>query len=128
MLWVVALLTVGGMYLAVNAKVARAGRLVLSLEARRSELQRLTSELTAELAEITSPGRMLERATAMGFRPVRPDQIEYIPVEGYAPESAFVAPQPPASPGSGEPRLSPAYTETLGEWIQGLLRLQGGDR
>ncbi len=108
MLWVVALLLVGGMYLAVSAKVARAGRMVLALEDQRRELQRSNAELSARLAELTSPEILLGKADGMGFRPARPEEIEYLTVEGYVPEAPFVAPRPPAATSFGDPRLSPA--------------------
>ncbi len=113
----VALLMVGGMYLAVNAKVAEAGRRVLVLERRREELERTNAEMLTRLAQMTSPQRLLERASSMGFQPARPDEIEYLAVPGWTPRPDFAAPAPP---GSGRPPaagLSPAFTETWGEWL-----------
>lgn len=116
-LWLVVLLVLAGIYLAVNAKVARAGREVLVLESKREDLQRENAELTAVLAEFTAPERMMERAASMGFRRATSMDIDYLPVERYQPEQDFIAPRPPGSSGRGERMLSPAYTETLGEWI-----------
>jgi hypothetical protein len=126
MLWLVGLLIIGGMYLAVNAKVARAGREVLSLESRRGELQRTNAELSATYGELTAPDRMMERAVALGFRPAGPQDIEYVVVEGYAPQPAFAAPRPPATQDRGQRALSPAYTETLGQWMARWLGGGGG--
>jgi hypothetical protein len=117
MLPLIALLVVGGMYLAVSARQARIGRRVLDLERERANLVRKNAELTATLAELISPERMMERASSLGFRPASPDQIEYILVEGYSPRQPFVAPSPSASTNLGEGILSPAYTETLGAWL-----------
>lgn len=122
LLLVIALLGVGGMYLAVNAKVAEAGRRVLMLEARRQDLQQLHADLTSQLARLTAPEVMMARAIELGFRPARPDQVEYLVVEGYRPPDPFVAPRPPASGKAGVGRLSPAYTETLGEWMQRVVK------
>lgn len=118
MLPLIALLVVGGMYLAVSARGASAGREVLALEKERARLQRENAEMTSVLAELTSPERMLERALALGFRPARPDEIEYVRVEGAIEKRTFVAPNPPGSTESGKGSLSPAYTETLGDWLQ----------
>lgn len=113
----VVLLVVAGLYLAVNARLADAGRQVLVLEEQRELLQRANAELTAEYAELTNPRRMLERAESLGYKPADPDEIFYLQVEGYVPPPAFVAPRPPTSRLEGATRLSPAYTETLGEWM-----------
>jgi cell division protein FtsL len=118
MLPLIALLVVGGMYLAVSARGAKAGREVLALEKQRAQLQRENAEMTSVLAELTSPERMMERALALGFRPARPDEIEYVRVEGPIDKPTFVAPNPPGSMGTGAGQLSPAYTETLGDWLQ----------
>jgi hypothetical protein len=114
---VVTLLCVGGMYLAVSAKVADAGRQVLTLESRKQNLLQANKELTAQLAELTAPERMMARAIALGFHPASPDEIQYLQVPGYQAPPPFVAPRPPASTDSASPMLSPAYTETLGEWL-----------
>ena len=117
----IVLLIVGGLYLAVNARVARSGRDVLIWQSERAELQRQIAELTATLAELTTPERMLERALTLGFRPAELGDIEYIVVAGYVPPDPFVAPTPPNSTTEREGGLSPAYTETLGDWISRLV-------
>ncbi|MEW6568123.1 MAG: hypothetical protein AB1449_08155 [Chloroflexota bacterium] len=114
---VVGLLVVAGMYLAVSAKVAQAGRQVLLLEQRRTELERANAETLTRLAQMTSPQRLLERASSMGFQPARPDEIEYLPVPGWTPPQSFTAPSPPTSGLPSTTGLSPAFTETWGEWL-----------
>jgi len=117
MLPLIALLIVGGMYLAVNSRHARAGRQVLNLQMQEAELLRSNAEMGATLAELTSPEQMYQRALGLGFRPAYPAEIEYILVKDYTPPLPFIAPRPPASTNTGEGMLSPAYTETLGEWL-----------
>lgn len=117
LLLLLGLLAVGAMYLAVSAKLADAGRRVLVLEARRSELMRENALLTARLAEMTAPHVMLARALGLGFQPAGPRDIEYVSVEGYRPPDAFVAPRPPGTFWEVGIGLSPAFTETLGEWF-----------
>ncbi len=123
MLWMTALLIIGGMYLTVSSKVAQAGREVLTLESRRQELLQSNADMRAQLAELTTPERLLERAASLGFKPAGPDDIDYIEVDGYTPQPAFVAPRPLGSLEPGPTGLSPAYTETLGAWLS---RLVGG--
>jgi cell division protein FtsL len=117
MLPLIAILIVFGMYLAVNARHTRVGREVLVLEEQRENLQRKNAELTANLAVLTSPERMVERAQALGFRPAEPDEVLYVAVEGYFSPTPYTPPKPPAIPDSGVGALSPAYTETLGAWL-----------
>jgi len=124
-LLVVALIIAAGLYLAVNAKVANAGRALLTLEAQRDDLERENSELMTYFAQITSPDRLLERAVSMGFRPASPGEIDYFAVPGLQPDPEFMAPQPPFSQEGHRSGLSPAFTETLGEW---LARVIGGAR
>lgn len=114
-------LVISAIYLAVNAKVANAGRQVLSLERELAALERENAELVTRLAEETNPDRMMARALAMGFAPTAPDQVEYLVVEGYAGRPEFVAPLPSAAEPEEGGQLSPAYTETLGDWLSRLL-------
>jgi len=120
------LLLVGGLYLAVNARVADAGREVLQLQDQRAELQRQIAELTSTRAELTMPQRMLERALALGYEPADMADMVYVPVAGYSPPAEFVAPRPAASTTDRQAALSPAYTETLGEWVLRMVRPRGG--
>jgi len=121
MLGLVALLVVGALYLAVNARLARAGREVLRLEEARAELVRQAGEYTGRLADLTTAKRMLERASSLGFHPAHPKDLEFVVLDGYTPPTDFVAPRPFGSPPAARGTLSPAYTETLGEWLQRLL-------
>lgn len=117
MLLAIVILVVSGVYLAVNARLAKAGRDVLSLEKQRSELLRVTSELSADLATRTAPETMMARAATLGFHAAQPEDVLFLTVDGYMPPADFVAPRPPSSPDDVQAMLSPAYTETLGEWL-----------
>jgi len=125
LLWLLGLLLIAGMYLAVNAKVARSGREVLILEQERAELQRENAQLTTALAEQTSVERMVSRAVGLGFRPATPRDVQYILVPGLDPKPDFVAPLPPSSRTGAASGLLPAFRETLVEWI--VRWLESGD-
>ena len=112
-----ALLVIAGMYLAVSMKVARIGREVISLEAQRAELERSNNELAAKLAEETSPQLLWERAKALGYRPVDPQQVQYLEISGYRQEDSFTAPLPASAAEEGTAMISPAYTESLIDWF-----------
>ncbi len=123
---IVALLIVGGLYLAVNARVAELGREVLDLQIEKAELERQTAELRSRLAGLTMPDKMMERALELGFRPAEMGDIQYVLVEGYVDPDPFVAPEPPDSLVDRNGSLSPAYTETLGDWAARIVRSGGG--
>ena len=126
LLGLVALLVIAGMYLAVNARLAQAGRELLSLEERRADLMRETARLGATLADLTTPQRMLERAAALGFQPAHANDLEFVVIEGYAVPEGFRAPAPIGSPVMPSGGLSPAYTETLADWALRMVELLRG--
>lgn len=116
-LWIVGLFILGGVYLAVNAKVASAGRELLVLERRYESLVRINGELNSVYAGLVSPEVMMERAAYLGFRPALPNEVHYLTVDGFEIKNEFEAPRPLTS-GEERPRmLSPSFTETLGEWL-----------
>jgi len=112
-----AAVVVPGMYLAVSMKVARIGREIIQLESRQQELVRSNNDLAANLAAETSPAVLWMRAEALGFRPVKQQEVDYIVVAGYQLADAFTAPLPPSSAQEGEAVISPAYTESLIDWF-----------
>jgi hypothetical protein len=126
LLGLVGLLLLAGMYLAVNGRLADAGRELLTLEDRRAELVRTTTLLASHLADLTSPERLLERAASIGFHPAHAKDTEFIVIDGYVPPGDFRAPPPLGSPVQPSGGLSPAYTETLAEWmVRTVERLRG---
>ena len=116
-LWIVGVVVLGGVYLAVNSKVASAGRELLVLERRHELLVRTNGELNATYAGLISPEFMMERASYLGFRPALPTEIQYVQVEGYMVSEGFQAPLPLTSDEERQGMLSPSYTETLGDWF-----------
>ena len=118
----VSLLIVGGLYLAVNSRVARLGREVLDLQTTKAELERQTAEMHSQLAELTMPNKMMERALELGFQPAEAGDIKYLLVEGYQGPTPFVAPIPPDSVIERDGTLSPSYTETLGDWFARIIK------
>ncbi len=113
----IAILVVGGMYLAVNSRLAQTGQRVLVLQDQIADLQRRNAELTATFASLTTPDLMWERALELGFHPATAEEVEYIIIENYVPPETFIAPLPPSSGKTHHRGLSPAYTETLGDWL-----------
>jgi len=116
-LWIVGLVVLGGIYLAVNAKVADAGRELLVLQRQQESLVRINGELSASYAGMISPEVMMERAAYLGFRPALPNEVIFLNVDGFENNSEFEAPRPLSSDVARPGMLSPSYTETLGEWL-----------
>ena len=85
----------GGFYLTIASKAGAAGRDLQRFEARKTALTQENDELRAQLAELRSVTRLVERARALGFTPAQPDQVEYLRVSNY----------PQAAP-------TPAWTQT----------------
>lgn len=113
MLWLMILLVLGGLYLSVSAKTAQLGREVIvnTDEVRQKTLIR--NELSAQLAELTSPARMRVRAESKGYRDATFNDIAYAQLEIAALKKDFVAPAPDTYVKDRSQLISPAYTETL---------------
>ena len=83
----------GGFYLTVAARAGTAGRDLQFYEQRKSELIRSNDELRATLAGLRSVTRLADRARVLGFQPVAPEAVEYLPVKNY-PTTIAAAVQP----------------------------------
>lgn len=118
LLWLIILLILGGLYLAVNAKAARAGRNVLTLEADIENARREYAELTVILAELRAPERMAELAKAEGFRQATLLDVIFLPFDEAPEEALFRAPLPKSVPAKKGKAMSPAYSETLLDALQ----------
>jgi cell division protein FtsL len=110
----------GGLYLTVAARAGTAGRDLQFYEQSQDELIRSNDELRAQLAELRSVKRLVDRAHALGYDPVPPDAVEYLVVKNY-PTPAAATPQPPAAA---------AQPATLVDWLKvtlsALLSSAGG--
>jgi hypothetical protein len=116
LLAVVALAMIATLYLDVTAKAAIAGREIQDLNLAIRASHQASANLQTELASLTS-ARVLElRALELGFRPMVPNEAEYLIVPGYsepAPEILAAAQVPQLS----APSLPPEYTESLLDWL-----------
>jgi cell division protein FtsL len=107
--------TVAGLYLNVTARGTLAGRQVLMLESEISDNKLANADYETKLAEASSTEKMEQHAQALGFHPATPDEITYVVVPGYVPQTginlATTDPQPIVS------NIRPEYTQTLFEWF-----------
>jgi cell division protein FtsL len=102
---------VAGIYLNVTVGATLAGRETISLQATITTNQRVNADSESQLARLISIEAMQERAEAMGFQPVNPDEITYLAVPGYVAPSAIDL----STPGSNQPAVPiilPEYTES----------------
>lgn len=127
LLWVLILLVLGGLYLSVSAKAASAGRLVISLGEKVDTVRQTHSEVTARHAEATSPQRMSELASSLGYRPADLDEIRFLETDLASKKVSFQAPMPQAVSDVRKTILSPAFTETLVDALKRLLGVGGSE-
>lgn len=111
---------IAALYLDVTARAAIAGREIQDLTAAIAASEQTSADLQTQLAALTSVSVMKERALALGFRPIEPDEVEYLVVPGYA------APQPEILLSASPPQLSapnipPEYTQSLLDWFEEAL-------
>jgi cell division protein FtsL len=117
---------IAGVYLNVSARAVAAGNEIQIMQNDIQNMQRMNSDLESQLAQVTSTKVMEDRARALGFRPIKPEEIVYLQVSGYTNrQEANLAP-PPGPTVVTSPMLSPAYQESLLEWLRdNVLRPSG---
>lgn len=113
---VISFLMVGALYLSVSSGTAVAGREIQDLNAAMIANQQINTDLQTELATLTSSSTMVDRALELGFRPVAPDEVEYLVVPGY------FEPKPDILTSAELPQMSAQtvpheYNESLLNWL-----------
>jgi hypothetical protein len=131
LLGLVAVSMVAGIYLNITVRATLAGREIQLLQPNLIDYRGTNSDLESQLAGLNSVGSMQQRAEAMGFQPANPDDITYVVVPGYTPQTAVDMSQPGAASlgQTHKPMLLPDYTESLFDWITrtlGSSALAGG--
>src|SRR3970040_407723 len=79
---------VAALYLDVTARAAVSGREIQELRFQITAIRRTNADLETQLANLTSTAEMQRRALELGYRPVKPGELDYVPVSG------FVVPEP----------------------------------
>ncbi len=123
LLAVVGLSMIAALYLQVTARAAAAGREIQDMRVQITAVQRVNADLETRLADLTSSAEMQRRALELGYRPVKPGELDYVAVPGYvAPEPAMLRAAEDA--GFFPQPLPEEYTESLIEWFD--QRIKGG--
>ena len=115
---------IAALYLQVTAGAARAGREIQEMRFKITTIQRANADLETQLANLTSSTEMKRRALEMGYRPVKPGELDYIAVPGYvAPEPAILRAAEDVVQYSQS--LPSAYTQSLVEWFDERIKTGG---
>ena len=124
LLAVIGMAMIAALYLDVTARAAVAGREIQELRFEITTIQRANADLETELADVTSTKEMERRALELGYRPVKPGELDYVAVPGFvAPEPDILAAAPDATPFSQA--LPVEYTESLFEWMDAHMQGRG---
>jgi hypothetical protein len=116
LLAVVALAMVATLYLIVTSRAAIAGREIQDLTYSITVSQQVSGDLQMQLASLTSANAMQRRAVELGFRPMQPEEVEYLVVPGYAEPEAFVLSQTQNLQLSAL-TIAPEYNQSLLDWM-----------
>jgi hypothetical protein len=108
---------VAGVYLSVSAQTVAVGHEIQEMRRIIERVERTNADLESNLARLTSRTVMEARAREMGFRPLEQKEIVYLEVPGYQSRSEAVLAPPPGLVIVDEVILSPAFTESLVDWL-----------
>ncbi len=115
---------VAALSLQVTAGAARAGREIQEMRFEITTIQRANADLETQLANLTSTAEMERRAVEMGYRPVKPGELDYIAVPGFvAPEPAILLAAEDVTEYSQA--LPAEYTQSLIEWLDERVKAGG---
>jgi len=112
------------LYLMVTSQAAIVGREIQYLRSEITDTEHTNADLQTELARLTSMNIVEKKAYALGFRPVEPEEVEYLYVPGYiAPKGAVLAAAPELQPSA--PDIPPEYTQSILDWLDERLQSPG---
>ena len=125
LLAVIVLALISALYLDLSARAALAGREIQALRTQITDIQRTNADLETELANLTAASIMRSRALELGYRPVKPGELDYVFVPGYkAPEPDILLDAIDTPIHSNV--LPDVYTESLIEWFDTQFPVRGG--
>ncbi|MBV6449588.1 MAG: Cell division protein FtsL [Anaerolineales bacterium] len=124
LLFVIVASMIAALYLSVTAQAAVTGREIQELRIEITGIQRDNADLQTRLANLTSTAVIEQRALQLGYRPVKPGELEYLAVPG------FVTPEPTILLDAEDVAVfvrivPPEYTQSLLEWFDDRIRFGG---
>ena len=115
---------IAALYLDVTARAAVAGREIQELRIEITTVQRENADFETQLANLTSTAAMQQRATALGYRPVQPGELDYVAVPGFAkPEPEILLAAEDTTPHVQTQQAE--YTQSLLEWFDERIKFGG---
>jgi len=115
---------IAALYLDVTARAAITGREIQELRFQITAVQRSNADLETRLADLTSTFEMQRRAIELGYRPVKPGELDYVLVPGFAaPKPVILSAAADSIP--SKPSLPPEYTQSLIEWLDDRIKSGG---
>ena len=115
---------IAALYLMVTSQAAIVGREIQDLRLEIVQTEHSNADLQTKLARLTAKDEIEARAYALGFRPVEPEEVEYLYVPGYiTPQGAKLAAAPELQPSA--PNVPPEYTQSLLDWFDETLQKPG---
>ena len=118
---------IASLYLMVTSRAAIVGREIQDLREETIRAQHVNADLQTRLANLTSKAEIDRRAYALGYRPVEPEELEYLVVPGFVmSEETRLASAPELKPSLLS--LSSEYTESLLDWLDRKTQPSGGIR
>jgi hypothetical protein len=124
LLFVIGAAMIAALYLDVTARAAVAGREIQEMRFEITAIQRSNADLETKLAKLTSTAEMERRALQLGYRPVKPGELDYVPVPGYVPPepAILLAAEDVTVPAQ---TLPAEYSQSLLEWLDDQMKAGG---
>jgi len=118
---------IASLYLIVTSRAAIVGREIQNLREEIIKTENDNADLQTRLANLTSQANIDQRAYALGYRSLDPEELEYLVVPGFAmPEGARLASPPELQPSPQS--LPDEYSESLLDWMDRIFRSFGESR
>ncbi len=124
LLVVIVLALIAALYLDLSSRTTLAGREIQELQAEITVTQRSNADLETELANLTASSVMQQRALELGYRPVKPGELDYVFVPGYIPPEPDIL----LAAADSIPRsyaLPDVYSQSLLEWLDDRIKSGG---
>lgn len=115
---------VAALYLDVTARTTLAGREIQKLRFDIIATERSNADLETQLADLTSTAVMQRRAIELGYRPVKPGELDYVIVPGYVQPKPEILSETENTPPHTF-TLPMEYSQSLLEWLNNRIESGG---
>lgn len=109
---------IGGLYLSQSANASAMGRQLEELITERNNLEQVNEQLRADIASLRGVGRLLTRASELGFVSAAQDQILYVVSDSYNPRRADEIELSDSAIEAAPVTAAPIYDESFIGWVQ----------